>query len=84
MYREPCPYCGIDAGTGPNAHAKPQLCIAALKSKISLLEQKIEAIGEHSNLNWKRVSDLEKSKARRKRPNDKAEPLPPDGERGRH
>jgi hypothetical protein len=33
MKREPCPYCHLDAGTGPWAHATKDECIKALKAK---------------------------------------------------
>lgn len=29
--REPCPYCGLDALTGPNAHADRNGCIDAMR-----------------------------------------------------
>lgn len=31
--RDPCPYCGLDAGKGPNAHADRAGCITALKDR---------------------------------------------------
>ncbi len=33
IQRGVCPYCGIDAGSGPYAHADRQGCIVALKDK---------------------------------------------------
>lgn len=33
MKREPCPYCGLDAGSGPSAHPSKDECIRALKAR---------------------------------------------------
>ena len=33
MKREVCPYCGIDALTGPLAHSNKDGCIKALKAR---------------------------------------------------
>lgn len=33
MKRDLCPYCGIDAETGPSAHTSKDACISALKHR---------------------------------------------------
>ena len=32
MKREVCPYCGIDAASGPYAHTKREDCISAIRT----------------------------------------------------
>lgn len=36
-----CPYCGIDAKTGPYAHAKREDCVAAMRSMHLAYRQRV-------------------------------------------
>lgn len=54
MTREPCPYCGQNAGTGPWAHATREGCIKALQEKHVLFRRRVYSffrnhVSEHKN-----------------------------------
>lgn len=49
-----CPYCGIDAESGPYAHAKREDCIRALKNEMTMFEIRLkrEALKDTLRLNF--------------------------------
>lgn len=50
--RSPCPYCGIDAGTGPWAHASKDLCIKALKDQLFAAREKPWWLGAREGIRF--------------------------------